>query len=195
MATHLYGLCQAADLRAMEFIFRNALFSILKTETLARFSGFTTSIDEKFLGALIDRTIVLLNDTTDQDSAPRFEYIMTSLTSTLVGLFCAQAPPAEVSLAEIESWHSTLSVQALNIYTVIWNSYRPSPDSLAAHLLGRTSSLYNFVRGELDVLIHWGDPCKDTTEIGTEIGKIFRAFEGPRMNDVLLEVLRGQDTE
>ena len=195
MATHLYGLCQAADLRAMEFIFRNALFSILKTETLARFSGFTTPIDEKFLGALIDRTIVLLNDTADQDSAPRFEYVMTSLTSTLIGLFRAQAPPAEVSLAEIESWHNTLSVQALNIYTETWDSYCPSPDSLAAHLLGRTSSLYKFVRGELNVLIHWGDPCKDTTEIGTEIGKIFRAFEGPRMNDVLLEVLRGQDTE
>ena len=194
MATHLYGLCQAADLRAMEFIFRKDFFPILKTETLARFTGLVTVIDDKFLGALIDRTIVLLNDTADKDSAPRFDYIMTTLTSTLIGLFGSQTPPAEVSLAEIELWRSTLSVKALDSYAKAWDSYRPGPDSLAAELLGKTSALYKFVRGELGVLIHWGDPEKDTTEIGTEIGKIFRAFDGPRMIDVLLEVLRGRHT-
>ncbi|KAF8901160.1 L-Aspartase-like protein [Gymnopilus junonius] len=194
MATHLYGLCQAVDLRAMEAIFREGLFSMLKTETLSHFGGFLV-IDENFLRALTDQVVVLLNETTDQDSAPRFEKITSALTSTLIGLFGAQKPPLEISLAQIEAWRSSLSVKALNIYLAARDNYRPGPESLAANLLGRTNILYKFMRGELGVLIHWGDPTRDTTEIGTEIGKIFRAFESPRINEVLLEVLVGQVTK
>lgn len=191
MATHLYGLCQAVDLRAMEVVFREQLFSTLRMETLNSFGG-SLSIDEDFLRTLTDKTVVLLNETTDQDSAPRFEFITSALTSTLIGLFGAQKPPVEISLAKIEAWRSSLSDKAVNIYLNARDSYHPGPESLAANLLGRTSALYKFVRGELGVLVHWGDPSKDTTEIGTEIGKIFRAFETPRMNEVLLEVLAGQ---
>ncbi|PPQ76262.1 hypothetical protein CVT26_009851, partial [Gymnopilus dilepis] len=48
MATHLYGLCQAVDLRAMEVVFREQLFSTLRMETLNSFGG-SLSIDEDFL--------------------------------------------------------------------------------------------------------------------------------------------------
>ncbi|KAF4619934.1 hypothetical protein D9613_004661 [Agrocybe pediades] len=188
MATHLYALCQAVDLRAMEVVFREGLFATLRDETLSRF-GSITKIDEVFLTALLNQTVVLLNNTTDQDSGPRFDNIMLSLSSTLIELFGKQSPPVEVSLAEIASWRAALSAKAHTIFINVRDSYQPGPDSLAANLLGKTSALYKFVRGELGVLIHWGDPSKDKTEIGTEIGKIFRAFERSRMNEVLVDIV------
>jgi len=191
MATHLHALCQAVDLRAMEVVFREELFSVMRSETLTRF-GSLTNIDEKFLTELLNQTVVLLNETTDQDSEPRFENIMLSLSSTLIHLFGKQSPPVEVSLAEIAAWRNALSEKAHTIFINVRDSYQPGPDSLAANLLGKTRALYKFVRGELGVLIHWGDPTKDKTEIGTEIGKIFRAFQGPRMNEVLVEVVGGK---
>jgi len=191
MATHLHALCQAIDLRAMEVMFREGLFAAMRNETLTRF-GSVVTIDEAFLRSLLDQTVVLLNDTTDQDSAPRFDNIMLSLSSTLIHLFGSHNPPVEVSLAEIAAWRSALSSKAHTIFIGVRDSYQPGPESLAANLLGKTSTLYKFVRGELGVRIHWGDPTKDKTEIGTEIGKIFRAFQGPRMNEVLVEVVGGK---
>jgi len=41
--------------------------------------------------------------------------------------------------------------------------------------------------------MHWGDPNKDTTAIGTEIGKIFHAWKSPRMAELLVNIL--EDTK
>jgi phenylalanine ammonia-lyase len=172
MATHIYALCQAADLRAMQTEFRKELFEIIAAETLSRFSFVSESPEFKasLLLTLRNRAVVLLNETVDQDSGPRFHKVFTSLTATLSGKLAEVN--GDVKLNEVEQWRVALTEAAGEKFVAMREAYEPGPDSLARQILGKTKTLYSFVRGELDVKMHSGDPLKDVTKIGTEISKV-----------------------
>jgi phenylalanine ammonia-lyase len=190
MSTHLYALVQATDIRAMEISFRSALFDVLRSETISRFLNSSVSTaDEDFFQKIIHPLVVLLNTTTGKDCGARFKDVFTKLVGPLFVLLMARTPRVEVSVSAIDAWREVLTAHAQRLFISTRDSYVPGPSAPGASVLGRTSLLYIFVRGELGVRLHWGDPEKDKTEIGTEIGKIFRAFEGPRMAQVLLDVL------
>ncbi|EGN93643.1 hypothetical protein SERLA73DRAFT_97584 [Serpula lacrymans var. lacrymans S7.3] len=191
MSTHIFALCQAADLRAMEVLFRKQMFPLLRSETETRFPN--VKFDDEFFRLLTNRLILLLNASTDQDSANRFTHVMSDLRSTFLALLDNFPATPEVSIKAISEWHVALAEHGLRIFLAIRESYVPgSPDS-AVKLLGRTSALYSFVRGELGVKVHYGNASKDSTAIGTEIGKVFHAWKTPRMAEVLVGILDGQD--
>ncbi|KAJ4479208.1 L-Aspartase-like protein [Lentinula aciculospora] len=87
-------------------------------------------------------------------------------------------PNKDLTLSTIEGWQESMSARAREIF--------------GYELLGRTKALCKFVRGELRVQLHWGDPERDKTEIGTEIAKIFRAFENGSIAPILLKVVGKQ---
>ncbi|KAF9244445.1 L-Aspartase-like protein [Melanogaster broomeanus] len=181
MSTHIFALCQAADLRAMEATFR------CNCHTLSQYT-----CDNEFFRLLTNRLITLLNGTTDQDSATRFERVMSDLASTLISLLDDRIIGTEVPLKAINQWRESLARSALHIFLETRESYASFPSS-AAQLLGRTGALYTYVREELGVKLHWGNPTKDNTAIGTEIGKIFHAWNSPRMAKLTVKILAGTE--
>ncbi|KAJ3812682.1 L-Aspartase-like protein [Lentinula aff. lateritia] len=192
MSTHLYALVQATDLRAMEFYFRSLLFEALRSETMSQF-GHVSSIaadDDDFFQGLIHPLVVLLNASTWEDSYDRFDGVFRKLS----GYLLKQLKPRfhadkDVKLSAIEEWQEVMSARAREAFVFSRDTYVPSADSKGHELLGRTKALYKFVRGELGVQLHWGDPEKDKREIGTEISKIFRAFENGSIASILLNVV------
>jgi phenylalanine ammonia-lyase len=191
MSTHLYALVQAADIRAMEIAFRSALFDVLRSETISHFPESAISAnDDEFFQQLVHPLVTLLNVTTGKDSGLRFKDVFAKLVGHLLVLLLTRAPRRmEVAASALDAWREALAAHAQRLFVSVRDAYVPGPVAPAVGLLGRTSALYVFVRGELGVGLHWGDPERDRTEIGTEIGKIFRAFDGRRMMEVLLVVL------
>ncbi|KAJ3919417.1 L-Aspartase-like protein [Lentinula edodes] len=195
MSTHLYALVQATDLRAMEFNFRSLLFEALRSETMSQF-GHISSIavdDDDFFQGLIHPLVVLLNASTWEDSGYRFEGVFRKLS----GYLQKQLKPRihadkDINLSAIEEWQEIMSGRAREAFVLSRDTYVPSAGSKGHDMLGRTKALYKFVRGELDVQLHWGDPEKDKREIGTEISKIFRAFENDSIAPILLDVVGGR---
>ncbi|KAJ3932164.1 MAG: L-Aspartase-like protein [Lentinula lateritia] len=195
MSTHLYGLVQATDLRAMEFNFRSLLFEALRSETMSQF-GHISSIaadDDDFFQGLIHPLVVLLNASTWEDSYSRFDGVFRKLS----GYLLKQLKPRihadkDINLSAIEEWQEVMSGRAREAFVLSRDTYVPSAGSKGHEMLGRTKALYKFVRGELDVQLHWGDPEKDKREIGTEISKIFRAFENGSIASILLDVVGGR---
>jgi phenylalanine ammonia-lyase len=193
MSTHLYALVQATDLRAMEASFRSSLFESLRGETSAQFgkAAVIAANDDEFFQAIIDSLIVLLNASTGDDSQYRFKGVFTKLSGTLQDqLTIKLGAKANITLADIDGWKQAMSKKAEEAFIQTRDRYVPAVDSPGSNLLGRTKILYDFVRGDLGVMLHWGDPEKDKTEIGTEIAKIFRSFEDGSIAPVLLQVIR-----
>ncbi|KAF9230316.1 L-Aspartase-like protein, partial [Melanogaster broomeanus] len=130
MSTHIFALCQAADLRAMEATFRCKFFSVLRFETATHFPSI--SCDNEFFRLLTNRLITLLNGTTDQDSATRFERVMSDLASTLISFLDDRIIGTEVPLKAINQWRESLARSALHIFLETRESYASFPSSAAA---------------------------------------------------------------
>ncbi|KAI6145801.1 L-Aspartase-like protein [Pisolithus tinctorius] len=190
MSTHLFALCQAADLRTIEATFRSKLFSVLRTETAVHFPG--VRFDDDFFTRLNSRLIVLLNGSTDQDSTTRFERVMGDLASTLISLLNDETATMDVPLKAINQWRISLTRHSRQIFVETRAAYATSPDA-GGKLLGRTGMLYTYVRGVLGVKIHWGDPTMDKTTIGSEIAKIFRSFKSAEMAELMVRILAGSE--
>ncbi|KIO03620.1 hypothetical protein M404DRAFT_145368 [Pisolithus tinctorius Marx 270] len=190
MSTHLYALCQAADLRTIEATFRSKLFSVLRTETAVHLPG--VRFDDDFFTRLNSRLIVLLNGSTDQDSTTRFERVMGDLASTLISLLNDETATMDVPLKAINQWRISLTRHSRQIFVETRAAYAKSPDA-GGKLLGRTGMLYTYVRGVLGVKMHWGDPTVDKTTIGSEIAKIFRAWKSAEMAELMVRILVGSE--
>ncbi|KAJ6583771.1 L-Aspartase-like protein [Mycena sp. CBHHK59/15] len=178
-------------IQIVRMLFATQIFAIdlICTYTVSTFPQYVSATDDAFFAGLYDGLVRQLTTTTGKDSSTRFQGVMTNLTSTLISLFGAMNPPAEVPLASISTWSAALAFHAQRIFVETRESYVPGPSSPAMELLGRTRALYAYVRGELGVAVHHGDPTKDSTLIGTEISKIYHAFSTYKMTEVLLSVL------
>ncbi|KAJ3776707.1 L-Aspartase-like protein [Lentinula raphanica] len=195
MSTHLFALVQATDLRAMEYNFRFSLFRVLRSETVAHFGNVSslTTDDDDFFRGLTHPLIVLLNATTWDDSHSRFEGIFQKLSGHLLTQLKSKLyADKDITLSTVEGWQKNMSIRARDAFVQARDTYVPSAESQGYELLGTTRALYKFVRGELGVQLHWGDSEKDKTKIGTEISKIFRAFESGSIAPVLMQVV-GKD--
>ncbi|KAI5992013.1 L-Aspartase-like protein [Pisolithus orientalis] len=190
MSTHIFALCQAADLRTIEATFRSKLFSVLRTETAVHLPG--VRFDDNFFTHLNNRLIVLLNGSTDQDSTTRFERVMGDLASTFISLLNDETATMDVPLKAINQWRISLTRHSRQIFMETRAGYAKSPDA-GGKLLGRTGMLYTYVRGVLGVKMHWGDPTMDKTTIGSEIAKIFRAWKSAEIAELMVRILVGPE--
>jgi phenylalanine ammonia-lyase len=182
MSAHIFALCQAADLRAMEATFRKAFFVLLEAETIARFP----TVDGDFIAELTKRSIFLLKASTDQDSTDRFDRVASELTPMLL---CLLDVTTGVSVANIEIWRVAIAKHAERIFNETRETFVPGSAESGLKLLGGTQALYAYVRGELGVKIHWGQSGKDLNVIGTEIGKVYGAWASPKMPELLVSIL------
>ena len=151
-AAHLFSMCQALDLRAMNIIFFetflpsfNEMVRVSFESALDRGRGQSLEIKD-LQNALFAAFKKRFDQTTTIDSAKRFPSIVEFLQPILLHFIL---PTAE-SLTALKTWTARCSSTALQIYAANRDHYCKAPD--ATPFLGPASRrMYNFVREQLSV--------------------------------------------
>ncbi|MCJ1419775.1 hypothetical protein MMC32_006131 [Xylographa parallela] len=147
-SAHLFALCQALDLRAMQLVFLEAMEPVLMENTTKLLSDFLIEGEElKVLHALLWKHFKMqLDITTTLDSTQRFPTIFKTLQPTILDFVSSSSN----TVSSVQQWSATCSTQAQEIFLRTRDAYHGQPD--ASGILGTAASrLYRFVRDELKI--------------------------------------------
>lgn len=147
-SAHIFALCQAFDLRAMQVKFLETFKTLLvdiTREVLAGILGDPDGLQD--LNRILWHDFnVLLDQNASMDSGPRFSHIFRSLQPVI--LDAVSATPE--TIFQLRRWTRSCSHKAAEVFESCREDYSTHPD--AAPLLGVASSrLYGFIRNELSV--------------------------------------------
>ncbi|KAL8950992.1 MAG: hypothetical protein Q9222_003007 [Ikaeria aurantiellina] len=149
VSAHLFAVCQALDLRAMQIRYLETfepVFCTLFTDHLAQFLVQNDIVPlQNDLWTLFTKA---LDDTSTLDPHPRFTTIFQSLQPTIISTL-----PKEITanpIPALQSWTSACTVAALTTFHKNRETYTLHPD--AAPYLGMAARrVYMFVRREMGV--------------------------------------------
>lgn len=149
-AAHLYSLCQALDLRALQSRYLQAFQPVFKHSLLTELDQFLVDGHdvEAWTTSLWNHFLKELNTSTSMDSSPRFCAIYTRLTG---GVLSRTIFKDDVMLlSAVKTWANRGSIEALNLFLKTREEYARDPD--AAPFLGQASKrIYTYVRHDLGV--------------------------------------------
>jgi len=203
MASYLYLLCQALDLRTLRAEFLRGLEGILQEGLASSFGSFVTSAQRTQLSAnLFEIMSQTFDKTTVMDSADQMHAIAASTTSMILDFFNdtnaigSSAPsPSFNSLGE---FRSRVATKATELHENLRRQYLtgirgPTP---ATTELGKTKLMYEFIRKDLGVKMHGGEnhiqfvngAGVDDVSIGQNISKIYEAIRDGRMQAVVFSM-------
>ncbi|KAG0143159.1 hypothetical protein CROQUDRAFT_673137 [Cronartium quercuum f. sp. fusiforme G11] len=177
MASHLYCLCQAIDLRVLEFRFKANLRIELGDLIKSQFSALLPGVQ---LGSLIDTILADFHAryslTPSLDSIVRIPDALEATTTAIVRSFDA----AKVSIAPglISNFHA----KATGLIDQVLKQTRTemfSSDSWASQYLGKTRVIYEFIRKTLDIKVRKGDVAdgKLGVTVGSQVGRIVKSMK------------------
>ena len=197
VASYLYLLCQAVDLRALQ-----------KNLEVAVRSQVASLIDEHFRSAfdptpVADAVWAAYDASAGMDAKPRSEKAARASTQPLVDILLNSSPD---SLHRLRPFQGSLSSAIFSANRALVNSYLsgslvPGSDGYmpAVSFLGRTRAMYEFIRRDLGVGMHgrdnfdsFKDGLSDRT-IGANISIIYEAIRDGRMKGVLVDMFGGAE--
>lgn len=204
-AGHLFALCQALDLRAMQYRFLKALQPELQSATekiIGPILGPQQSTGKLHaaLWAQLDRN---LEQAVTMDTKQRFPRVVTTLEPVVLRFI---DPTARNSIPTLRAWTEHCSQVVLQTFQDTRDQYLAHPD--ASFLLGSASRrMYGFVRGRLAVPFvrvynlrspdpepadGYGDvPFKQNSmTTGSYITIIYEAIRNGSLNVPIMECLR-----
>ncbi|KAH8676552.1 L-Aspartase-like protein [Tricladium varicosporioides] len=145
-AAHLVALCQALDLRAIDILFRDALFPEFRKLIYKFFSAHKTQDLDLFQAKLWAAFIDLITATTQLDSSTRFKLAIESLHSKIIN----SLEPSVEMIQAMKSWTTECWETSISIYRSTKVEYLAKPD--ATPILGLASKrIYLYVRNVLKV--------------------------------------------
>ncbi|KAL8732780.1 MAG: hypothetical protein Q9166_002562 [cf. Caloplaca sp. 2 TL-2023] len=213
-ASHLFILCQALDLRAMNLNFLRTLepqFAEITEDLLFRSAFMTTETETSTLSELWTEFQTQLEETTKLDAERRFATVLQSLQPLLIQKANGIEVP-EFATTHLRVWAERCASRCLEIFKQNREKYFYHPD--ATPYLGAASKrMYRFVRGELGVpFLHSSniktpDPSevsdngfanvdgyfeinKDSNTVGSYIGMIYEAVHDGELYGPAIECLR-----
>lgn len=140
-AVHMIALCQALDIRVMNFKFLETFQFILSSETRKAFGDIAKNDMDGLETTLWAGFKKSIDETTRMDSKNRFTFIIGSLQQKILEI----APSSSETLVALKAWTQRCSLLALENYTLNRDSYILRPD--ATPFLGSASChIYRFVR-------------------------------------------------
>ncbi|KAF8532570.1 L-Aspartase-like protein [Gautieria morchelliformis] len=196
-ANHLYSLCQALDLRALNAQFFTCMESGI-TKSLEH--AIDPPLDSDALARLARRVFgqarVAFLKTAHHDSQTRFMEVVRPLLADVLqflandaGATATATPNDNVAQRAFNAatWHTTLA----STLTASFNATRISyfEHGSAAPLLGNTRIVYRFVRDTLGVRMRTGLPRYDIEGVDVQVSKIYYAFESGTIAEALLEAM------
>lgn len=205
LATHLYCVLQAIDLRALEFDFKAAFDPILADSLTSSFASFLPNKSTEALFRKVKKALDKRYGETGQlDLVERWKDAFSFATGVVVEALATSSSASSTAgnpLAAVHAW-SVSTAEAAVRFTLqqreaFWSSHNSpsssssSPAPALKYLGNGTKPLYEFVRNEVGVKARRGDVFLGRSEdtIGNGVAKIFEAIRDGRINRVLVEAM------
>lgn len=203
IASNLYVLCQAVDLRAMQNEFAQEVDGIINEElehTLYQSAtgGKLSELLYKVLSARIRESFHGSLEVTATMDAPLRMHTASKTSSTIFLDFLTNHPEVDLSLQSISSFQSNLSLRtAASLNDLRYAYLSASRGSIPASAwMGRTKLMYEFIRETLGVKMHGLENLEnfkrgvgsDGTNVGQQISLIYEAIKDGRMQSVIAEL-------
>lgn len=193
LSTHLYCVCQALDLRYLEFTFRAQFDPTVLSSLTHSFSNFLTESELEALAKQVRNTIWRrLESTTSVDLEPRWIDAFAHVTSIVLdALSGASKACTENPLPIIAKWRTDSSTHAIALTRELRDTFHYAAVSPTSSFLGRTKVLYEFVRGEIGVKARRGDVFlgKQEATVGSGVSLIYESIKSGRINPVLVKMM------
>lgn len=168
MATYLYVLCQALDLRALQKHYISALSDLLTEELTTHLEAFVPAGAMSTLHSQVMEAIIAsLDATTTMDAVPRLKAVASATTTPILDIISSTSTSTSGDLiGAISSFRASFAEHGAEILQGLRRSFlegsppRPNgatsydPRAPAAPFLGRTRPLYEYIRVELGVKTH-----------------------------------------
>ena len=194
-SSFLYVLCQALDLRAMQYEFELEVDEILRAQLAHSFGRHLADADLASLFTVLSRHIHRsLETTSTMDAAHRMRTVAATTTTPFVD-FCAQRGTS-LDLDDIVAFRARLAEGMVGSLVRLREEYLrggkgPAP---AAKYVGRSRAVYEFVRVTLGIRMHGSENLHDFKEgpgvedptIGQDIALIHEAIRDGKMQDVVV---------
>lgn len=200
LATQVYCVLQAIDLRAMEFEFKKLHNPSIVESLKQHFGSFLSS--EAELDALVSKVKKALAKRLDQtasyDLDPRWHDAYSSATGAVVEHLSSSPSLASAGamnpLLSLNEWKLTSAQTAIALTRQVREQFWSTPSSQAPALqyLGRNKALYLFVRETVGVKARRGDVFegKPGPTIGSSVSKIYEAIKSGKINETLISMLQ-----
>lgn len=196
MSTHLYSVCQALDLRYIEFEFRAVFNPTLLPALTQHFSTFLPTSALAKLATLVQAALWRrLETTTSVDLVPRWDDAFAHASSLILDALAGSSSTAN-PIPAIALWRTTSAAAAVASMREVRQSFfdgvaqgKASPTS--AYLGQGTQKLYKFVRATIGVQARRGDVFlgKQEQTVGTGVSRIFDSIKSGRINAVLVDMM------
>ena len=200
-AAHLYLLCQALDLRALQAQYLDALLPTFEESVSTGLGSFVDDDIgvEVLISLLWDNFLKEFNTSTSMDSGPRFHLIFTRLTGVVLSSEILKGDAK--LLLTIKAWAKQVSDEALSLFLDIREKYACTPDA-TPFLAQASKRIYSYVRHDLHVPFlkrerttgpkagpfDEAPGCKGTT--GVMMTKIYDAIRSGELYTPVMECLR-----
>ncbi|KAL4985198.1 L-Aspartase-like protein [Aspergillus falconensis] len=193
VASHIYALCQAVDLREI-----HKTFEAIARKHVVEFTSdlFDQSLTESGVNTLWSEIMRHWNRTATLDLEQRATTAVSQTMGTLLILLSSKSSSASIDGNLVHKWQCTITDILKQHCAANRKAYFANPPS-GKLLCSSSAKVYNFVRGTLKVPMHKGlvdhptytsvdDEC-DKRTIGSHIGTIYAALREGRFMPVLAE--------
>ncbi|KAG8762793.1 hypothetical protein FRC11_007749 [Ceratobasidium sp. 423] len=183
-ASYLYLVCQAVDLRAQQRELAQGVADIINKELGNNFSAASVASVQ---GPVFKAVMESYEVTSTMDAVPRMKTAAAAATAPLVEML------PESDLAGIKAFRDAVGKQSGELYTRLQGQYLRGErgSAPAAHLLGNTRPVYEFVRNTLGVKMHGIDNLNRFEEgwtgltIGQNVSVIYEAIRDGKLQEVV----------
>ncbi|KAI0000889.1 phenylalanine ammonia-lyase [Russula vinacea] len=197
VATYLYLLCQALDLRAMQAEFEKEFHKIVHSELIANFGSYIPSAEEgSLLKKILGVMLATLDSTTTMDATDRMIKVAASSDSVIMRHFTQLKGPGVIALSGLPCFNKNVAKRATALLTALRDAYLtgahgPAPARL---YLTRTRPIYEFVRITLGIGMHGlenhqlfpdGMDLEDAT-LGEKVSLIHEAIRDGQMQRIVV---------
>jgi phenylalanine ammonia-lyase len=203
LASHIYMICQAYDLRALQAEFGDELKKIVSQELNDTFGhALTESEKSVLLTAVVKAMSATLESTSTMDAVERMHKVAASSTPALIdfltGSDVEDGETAVASTTSIPEFHARVASRAASYLKQLQTEYLtgargPAP---AASYLNKTRPIYEFVRVTLGIKMHGienlhsfenGLGVEDVTP-GQHVSRIHEAIRDGNMQSVIVNM-------
>lgn len=168
MASYLYILCQALDLRALQKHYNAALSRLLTEELTTHLSAHVpTAAMSSLHSRIMTAILAALESTTTMDAVPRLRTVASATTTPILDFVASSSTSTTGDLVgAIAAFRGSFAQRGAQLLQDLRSSFLqgtaapPSgataynPLAPAAHFLGRTRPVYEYIRVDLGVRTH-----------------------------------------
>lgn len=203
IASYLYVICQALDLRALQYEFHQRLAKISEEEFSAAFGSVipdnsSVKIKQKVTSVMQDA----FDNTSTMDAKERMQKVAASTSTTLLDFFTgptfSDMTAVASALTSIPSFRSRVAERLTSLLDELRRDYLsgargPAP---ASRYLNKTRPVYEFVRVTLGIRMHGSENYHRFTKglgvedvtIGQNVSLIHEAIRDGKMQHVIVNL-------